>query len=136
MSIKENKELIRRVVDLWNKRDVEGFFKLCAPEYIEHLPTGEKTLEELKNYAPKFYNTFPDIQIIIKDMVAEDDKVVTRWVMHGTHEASMIDIPATGKRVMVKGVTIKRIASGKVVEEWALIDMLGLMQQIGARPLQ
>jgi len=60
--------------------------------------------------------------------------VVTRWVMNGTHEGSIRDIPATGKRVTVKGITIRRIASGKAVVEWPLIDMLGLMQQLGVAP--
>jgi predicted ester cyclase len=50
-------------------------------------------------------------------MSAEDDKVLTHWATHGTHDGPLIGIPATGKRVAVKGVAIKRLANGKVLEE-------------------
>lgn len=99
-----------------------------------HATEGDRSLEEDIQFAVPFFTAFPDLRAIVEDMVTEGDMVVTRWVMHGTHEGPIHDIPATGKRVTIKGVTIKRITSGKVVEEWSLIDMLGLMQQVGIVP--
>ena len=75
MSIKENKVLVRRVVAIWNRHDMNAFFEICAPEYIEHLPIGDVSLKQLKKYAHTFFKAFPDIHITIKDMVAEGDKV-------------------------------------------------------------
>jgi predicted ester cyclase len=43
-------------------------------------------------------------------------------------------IPATGKRIMVKGIEVFRIADGKIAEIWAVMDNLGMMQQLGVIP--
>jgi steroid delta-isomerase-like uncharacterized protein len=101
-----------------------------------HATEGERSLEDDIKETAMYLAAFPDLKVNIQDMVAEDDKVVTRWTMNGTHETTLHDIAATGKQVTVKGVTTKRIASGKIVEEWSLIDIFGLMQQLGAIPLQ
>ena len=148
MSTEENKVIIRRFYESignedWVRRIREAenreaeaekvirtiFSEYYAPDCIMHATEGERSLEEDIQYSVPFFTAFPDLKATVEDMVAEGDKVVTRWVMHGTYEVPIRDIPATGKRVTVQGVTIKRIASGKVVEEWALIDMFGLMQQ-------
>lgn len=133
MSTKENKALIKHVVDLWNRHDMEGFFKLCAPEYIEHLPTGDITLEQLKQYAPKFFNAFPDIHIIIKDMVAEGDKVAVLVNWKATHKGKYMGIPATNKKIDISVAMLIRIISGKWVEFWNVTD-IGLAKQLGSVP--
>jgi predicted ester cyclase len=43
-------------------------------------------------------------------------------------------IPPTNKRITWLGIEVDRIASGKVVEIWALVDAMGLMQQLGVIP--
>lgn len=133
MSIEENKVLVRHVVDLWNKRDTESFFKLCAPEYIEHLPSGDINLEELKKYAPNFYNAFPDIKFTIKDMVAEDDKVAVIVNWQATHRGEYMGIPATDREIDINVALIIKIAGGKWVEFWNVID-IRLLQQLGTLP--
>ena len=54
MSVKENKALVRRAIEFWNHKEGDEFFKLLAPEYVEHLPTGDVSLGQLKNYAHTF----------------------------------------------------------------------------------
>ena len=155
MSTGENKAFIRRFYESIGRedsvrriRDAENreaeaekvirtiFSEYYAPDCLMHATEGERSLEEDIQYSVIFFTAFPDLRATVEDMVAEGDKVVTRWTMHGTHEGTLRDISATGKQVTVKGVTIKRIANGKVVEEWSLIDMLGLMQQLGVIPSQ
>ena len=58
--------------------------------------------------------------------------VATRWVARGTHRGAFEGIPATGRDVVMTGTDIDRIASGKVAECWAQVDVLGLMRQLGA----
>ena len=130
MSIEENKKLVRHVIDLWNKRDMEGFFKLCAPEYIEHLPTGDVTLEQLNQFAPRFFTAFPDIKITIKDMVAEGEKVAAFVNWKATHRGEYMGIPATGKKIDINVAFLVKIAEGKWVEFWNVTDVR-LMQQLG-----
>ena len=153
MSIEENKAFVRRFYESFGKendvrqiREAENheaeaekvvreiFFEAYAPDCFMHATEGDRSLEDDIKDTALYFAAFPDIKATVEDMVAEGDKVVARWIMRGIHEGTVRGIPATGRQVIVKGVTIKRIASGKVVEEWALIDMLGLMQQIGAIP--
>jgi hypothetical protein len=67
-------------------------------------------------------------------MLAEGDRVVTRWTARGTHRGELMGIPPTGKPVTMTGITINRLEGGKVVEDWTVFDQLGLLQQLGAIP--
>jgi steroid delta-isomerase-like uncharacterized protein len=75
---------------------------------------------------------FPDLHVTVEDQIAEGDKVVTRVIFRGTHQGEFRGIAPTGKRVEYSGIAIDRIANGKVVEMWHLINALGLLDQIGA----
>jgi steroid delta-isomerase-like uncharacterized protein len=133
MSIKENKALVRRVIELWNKRDMDAFFDVLAPEYVEHLPTGDVTLKQLKQYAHTFFAAFPDIRITIEDMVAEGDKVAV-WVnWKATHQGEYLGIPPTGKKIDITVAMIIKIAGGRWSEFWNVTDVR-LMQQLGVIP--
>jgi len=133
MSIKANKALVRRVIDFWNQRELEEFFNILAPEYIEHLPTGDVSLEQLKNYAHTFFTAFPDIHITIKDMVAEGDKVAVLVNWRATHRGEYLGIPPTGKKIDVTVAFLTRIVAGRWVEFWNVTDV-GLIQQLGIMP--
>ena len=135
MSIKENKALVRHVIDLWNRRDMNAFLKLCATEYIEHLPSGDVTLGQLKKYSHTFFKAFPDIHITIQDMVAEGDKVAVLVNWKATHKGEYMGIPATGKKIDITVAMIIKIIGGKWVEFWNVPD-IQLAQQIGAIPKQ
>jgi predicted ester cyclase len=81
-----------------------------------------------------FHTAFPDLQIAIDDMVAEADKVVTRFTGSGTHQGELMGIAPTGKHAVAGAISIIRVADGKVTEEWDQLDMLSLLQQLGAIP--
>jgi predicted ester cyclase len=70
----------------------------------------------------------------MEDMIAEGDKVAYRCTFRGTHQGEFMGIPPTGKVVTYTCIYIDRFAGGKWVEEWGSIDLLGLMQQLGAIP--
>jgi predicted ester cyclase len=70
----------------------------------------------------------------VEDVVAEDDKVVKRFVFSGTHTGEFAGIPPTGKQVTMRGITLYRLARGKVSEIYWNYDVFGLLQQLGAIP--
>jgi predicted ester cyclase len=74
------------------------------------------------------------MQVKLEDIVAEGDKVACIWTATATHKGEFMDMPATDKRVTMKGIHIDRIADGKIVQTWGLSDALGLMQQLGIGP--
>jgi len=134
MSIKENKALVRRVYELSTLKNLVAFFEFLAPAYVEHLPTGDISLKQLKQGIPAFFTAFPDIHITIEDMVAEGDKVAVLMTSRGTHKGEFMGIPPTGNKIEMRNTCIIRIANGKLAEWWGTLDGLNMMQQLGVIP--
>jgi predicted ester cyclase len=93
-------------------------------------------IEGLKDFAVTFRGAFPDWHSTFEELVAEGDGVAERWTGRGTHKGELMGIPPTGERVEVPGSVFYRIAGGKIVTFRGQLDMLGLMQQLGAVPSQ
>ena len=134
----ENKALARRVADdLVNPGNVDAVDEIYAPDYVLHDPSTPEDVhgvEGAREFYETVFNAFPDTEISIEELIAEGDKVVTRWTSRGTHQGEFMGLPPSGKRVEVAGVTISRIEGGKIVEDWEFTDALGMMQQLGAIP--
>jgi predicted ester cyclase len=75
---------------------------------------------------------FPDVQFAIEDLLGDGDKVVIRNSFGGTHRGPFMGIAPTGRRVSQEQIHIVRVASGQIVEHWAVRDDLSLMRQLGA----
>ena len=129
MSGEENKACIRRSIEAFNRRNIEGFFDAFAPTCIFHEPPIEvpATLAEEKQRIPHTFAAFPDLQIVLKDLTAEGEKVVVRYTYQGTDAQ-------TGKKVAWTGISFLYFVGGKVIEDWAITDALGLLQQVDAIP--
>lgn len=114
---------------------VESHDDLYGDDWVGHFP-GMPPLdaEGHKMYSKVMELAFPDLDRRVEDLVAEGDKVVARWSARGTHLGDFNGLPPTGKVATSSGITIFRIAGGRIVEEWAESDMLGLLQQVGAIP--
>jgi predicted ester cyclase len=80
------------------------------------------------------FPAFPDQQWVTEEQVNDGDKVVSRFTLYGTHQGTFMGIPATGRRIAVKGVVIDRVVGGKWKDSRILLDNLGLLQQLGALP--
>ena len=81
-----------------------------------------------------YTSAFPDLQLTTEDLVAERDKVAIRNTWRGTHQGAFQGLLPTGKRVMFSGTDIFRCVGGKIAEQWADLDALGLLQQLGGIP--
>ena len=138
MSTEENKAIVRRFFDeVCNERKLNVADELVAATHTLHdpsIPGVEPGPEGMKQTISVYQNAFNDAHWAVEDMVAEGDKVVTRWTGHGTHTAELQGIPQTGKQVNVPGIWIFRIAGGKIAESWDVWDTLGMMQQLGVIP--
>ena len=135
MSTEENKELIRRGYKALNERNWTAFDALCAPDFVSHF--GSMTMQgydPYKQFLSMYFAAFPDMHLGVEDIIAEGDCVVVRLTFHGTHQADLMGIPATGKQVSGTGINIHRLANGTAVEQWGNSDDLGLMQQLGVVP--
>jgi predicted ester cyclase len=129
-----NKSLVLRYFDEMNKGNENYLNEYFGPNYIYHGSTGDLDAEGFKAQHHMYITAFSDIKTIAEDIIAEGDKVVTRWKIRSTHSGELFGIPATGKEVTITGIVISRIENGKAVEEWESFDQLGLMKQLGAIP--
>lgn len=133
MSVKNNKELARRLTQLLDLDEVEQIRQLLSPEFISHFAGLPQPLNREQyiqvNHAAK--SAFSDLRRTVDDIIAEGDMVAVRITARGTHTGIFQGIAASGKKTEITGIAMRRIADGKIVEEWVVNDQLGLMQQLG-----
>ena len=106
--------------------------EMMAPNYARYMNGPQPPLdrEKQKQRILGFRTAFPDIRINIVDSVASGDKVVSRMEGSGTHQGEFLDVPSTGKSVAIYAIDIVRFADGKIVDQWGVMDMLSILQQI------
>ena len=128
MSIEANKRLARRIVEeMWNTRNLNVVNEVYSPEFGEgHAASRQFVADNLA--------AFPDLENTIQDQIAENDLVVTRYVMRGTHHGPFAGFPPTGKSFKITGIEMHRFADGKLIQLWNIPDVLGLLQQLGFVP--
>ena len=135
MSLEDNKSVVRRAYELSTKKDIAALFEMYAPGYIEHMPDGDQTAEQLKRGIPVMFAAFPDLTFTIEDMIAEGDKVAYRVTITGTHTGRpFMGIEPSGKKILMRNTSIKRIVNGKLAESWGTLDTLSMMRQLGLLP--
>ena len=133
----ENKAVIGRFVEeVLNQGRLERADELVALDFVEldPLPGQQPGREGLKQVIAAFRTAFPDIHWVIEEMVAEGDKVFSRFTWNGTHRGEFFGVPATGKQITVKGVVVDRVVNGQMVDSRILMDGLGMMTQLGVIP--
>jgi steroid delta-isomerase-like uncharacterized protein len=137
MSVDENKAIVRRFFEeLWNAKRLDRVDEFVAQDYVDGnaLPGQAPGLDGAKQKWAMYFVGIPDLTATIHDLVAEGDRVVVRFTAEGTHQGRLLGVPATGKRVRVSGISIYRLAEGRLVEHWEEGDRLGLLQQLGVIP--
>lgn len=130
--------VVRRLHDIWNAGDVAAVDEVYAEDFVGHFPQGSHLPERrgrggAREGIARIRAAFPDWHEAVEQMVAEGDTVVTRYTSTGTHRGEFRGIARTGRAITVPEISIYRVARGRVVEQWCLLDELGRMQQLGAR---
>ena len=124
MSLHQNKAIVRRLwEEVWNQNNLAVCDEIFDEAYAAHE----------KGFRAYFHTVLPDSHHTIEDLLAEGDKVVTRFRVTGTHQGEFLGVPATGKPISVTGMWIHRLENGRIVEgrQWGEWDALGFLQQVG-----
>ncbi|MGE7776655.1 ester cyclase [Chitinophaga sp. NPDC101104] len=128
----DNKTLIHKlykeVLADWNMAMVDA---LLAADFISHdwpkgTPAGPQTF---KGFYAKIKAALPDARYELDDVIAEGEKVVTRWRLLGTHDGPFDGMAPTGRSIVLNGIAIYRVSNGKVQERWVVTDLHALLQQ-------
>ena len=137
MSLEECKAMDRRVIEeIINQGRYEVAHEIFAPEFIYHGPGGQelKGPEGFIQLISTYRNAFPDLRLKANHMVAEGDSIAVHFSSTGTHTGELMGLPATGKKINVSGMIFYRVADGKFIEAWEILEQYTMMQQIGVIP--
>ena len=137
MSAETNLTLVRRFVEeVQTRHNLAAVDDYLSPDFEDHsAPPGlPADREGVKMQFTMFFTALPDLQAIIHDQVADENKVVTRKTLRGTHQGDLMGIPPTGKTVDIEVIDILAVTDGKITDHWNLVDQLGLLKQLGAQP--
>ena len=137
MTLEHNKALIRRFgEEILNQKNLAAIDDICRPDYVEYDPAPGQGpgAEGLKQWFGQVFVGLPDMHWTIEEQVAEGEHVMSRWTWRGTHLGELFGIPATGKQVTVAAWTSDHIVDGKLADSRIILDMFGMMQQMGIIP--
>jgi steroid delta-isomerase-like uncharacterized protein len=137
MPVDQNIQLMQRwFQEVWNEGRIQTVYELLAPEAIARGQRGAETEirgpEEFVKFVHEIRGAFSDITLVVEDILGAGDKVVVRWSAKMTHSGDGLGIAPTGKTVRTRGISVARIAAGKIIEGWDNWDQLGMLEQLGA----
>src|SRR5215212_6943344 len=124
MSAQENMTLARRFLEVRVRADLDALDEMMTPDYVSNdklLPDQQPDREGEKWVAAQFAAAFSKRRLLIEDQVAGADKVVTRFVVHFTHDlGEIMGVAPNGREMTNRAIVIHRISGGKIAEEWGL----------------
>jgi len=128
--------LERIPLEILNQGKYELIDEIYAPDFVEHYeqPGVPPTREGFKQFAMAYRAAFPDLHYTVEDAIEAGDKIVHRLTASGTMKGDFLGMPATGRRATWSEIHIGRVADGRLVEHWGLVDQLGLFVQLGIVP--
>jgi steroid delta-isomerase-like uncharacterized protein len=131
----QNKAIAKRAFEeILSQGRFELATELYAKDFINHGLHSNASLEEDQAALRGWHAAFPDVVVIPEKLIAENDLVTIYWIARGTNTGTGNGLPATGKKAELAGITIWRIADGKIKEEWSAFDQLSMMKQLGLLP--
>jgi steroid delta-isomerase-like uncharacterized protein len=131
----QNKAIAKRTFEeILSQGRFELATELYAKDFINHGLHSNASLEEDQAALRGWHAAFPDVVVVPEKLIAENDLVTIYWIARGTNTGTGNGLPATGKKAELAGITIWRIADGKIKEEWSAFDQLSMMKQLGLLP--
>lgn len=129
-------QIVHRLIhEALNGKDYSVIPDLLHEDYVYRTP-GEELVgaESLEGLFTMYHTAFPDLSVRIDDMFGAGERVATAFTLTGTNEGELMGMPATGRRVSVHGIVHSRVQNGRITEEWEIVDLAGLLQQLEGAP--
>lgn len=139
MSIADLKARTQQIFDTFNTHDADAAAAYFAPDAeLRDVGAARPAIgpAQIAALYARHFAAFPDSHVRVDRIVAEGDTVVAEWTASGTHHGRLMGIPATGKPISFKGVSIIRYRGGLAVADTRMWDLAGLLRQIGLLPQQ
>lgn len=130
-------ELINCLIEAWNSHDVERVLALYSADYLEEdigQPGPQRGIESVRRSVRRYLTAFPDMQLSLDDLVVGEDRAAFVWTLRGTHRGGLLNIPASGRPVVMRGTSLVTVADGKFTRNVRIWDMAGMLRSIGLLP--
>ncbi|MGI4755823.1 MAG: ester cyclase [Janthinobacterium lividum] len=134
MSKEANIATQKKMGEIINSYEFDRLKEVMAPGVKDHDPADDQGAgpEGFAKWFSQFHSAFPDFKIAVEHMLADEDNVGFAYTITGTHGGPFNGIPATGKKIKVRGMQISKFNSdAKIVERWGASHEIGILQQIG-----
>jgi steroid delta-isomerase-like uncharacterized protein len=123
--------------EAWNSHDIEKVIDFYSADYIGD-DIGQSSLLRghagLRAMLESYWSAFPDLRFRVVSTLVEGDRVAIVWVGEGTHQGTIMNIPPTGHRVEVRGVSIINVENGLVIRGQYVWDLAGMLRHMGLLP--
>ncbi|MDB9465052.1 ester cyclase [Dolichospermum circinale CS-1225] len=127
-----NKEVVRLFFEIYNSQDYEATYKYIAPNYIDHGLPQVRRVDDAIEILKTTHKAFPDIKVVIDDLIEENDKVVFRGHFTATHLGEFVGMASTGMKVEFEALEIFKIENQKITESWGYWPLSEIVSQIQA----
>lgn len=129
--ITANKDLVRRYLsEVLSAGKLDVLDQLLAPDFVDSTPGAPKGVygpDVIRASQARARRIFPEVSYTVEDLIAEGDKVAARYTVRATGRSDS----GPGPKVEVTGITIFRIADGKIREAWIINDQIEMFLQLG-----
>lgn len=130
-----NKEIVQRMNDeVWGEGNLDLIDEYVAEDYVEHSNASPEPIHGPAGYKAnvrEFHDGFSNVEVTTEELIAEDTVVVNHWTFSATHTGEYAGIDPTGSDVEFSGISIIELEDGIIVEDRAVMDVSGLMEQLG-----
>lgn len=130
-----NKDKVRRFfLEAWNQGKLEVIDELVAPDYEGDAPLlGKFDRDGMRAIISAYRKSFPDIAFELTDLIGEGDKVTVHWIARGTGQGEFMGLPASNRKVEVKGFTLSSFRGGKIANDATEYDAVGFLKALGVQ---
>lgn len=136
MSTEQNKQLVQQYnEEMIGKCNMDWLMQHLSPQFINHsapngMPSGREGMEYF--FTQILHASFSEIQVAVKDMVADEQQVATRKEITGIHTGALMGIPPTGKQITLRVIDILRIVDGLITDHWGENNFAAVVQDLQA----
>ena len=140
MTAEANEAVVRRYFEeAFNRGNLAVIDELFTPDYVNHGSIPGQPVQDregMKRVERATREVLPDIRYAITYLVARGDWVAHHWTAEATHSGPFMGVPPTGRRFSAAGMVFTRLRGGKIAEQWRIVDVFGMLQQLGALPAE
>lgn len=121
----------------WNSHDMESVLKFYSPDCVG---SDVGWADPLRGHAgvramlEMYWRAFPDLRFEVTNTVFQDSRAAIVWLAEGTHQGTIMNIPPTGRKVEVRGVSIIDVENGLIVRSQYIWDLAGMLRHMGLLP--